>query len=146
MRNFPRCSQAPCGSRLGVALATALIGIPLGTLRGLFALPYAALWDALFLIPFLFPPYLAALSWMLALQSHGYVQQLLGVNLNNLLFSMPGMVMVMTMNVFPVVYFAISRSMAASGSRLADVARVHGAGPWRAFQDFRAPRTAVDSL
>lgn len=39
----------------------------------------------------------------------------------------------MTLNVFPVVYFAVSRSMAASGSRLADVARIHGAGPWRAF-------------
>lgn len=118
---------------LGVALGSALVGIPLGTLRGLFSLPAAALWDALFLIPFLFPPYLAALSWMLALQSHGYVQQLLLVDLNNFLFSLPGMVFVMTLNVFPVVYFAVSRSMAASGSRLADVARVHGAGPWRAF-------------
>jgi len=118
---------------LGVALSSALIGIPLGTLRGLFVLPYARLWDALFLIPFLFPPYLAALSWMLALQSRGYVQQLLGIDLNNFLFSLSGMVFVMTLNVFPVVYFAVSRSMAASGSRLADVARVHGAGPWRAF-------------
>ncbi|MGA9606752.1 MAG: iron ABC transporter permease [Rouxiella badensis] len=136
---FPTLLSGTLRLGLGVALATALIGIPLGTLRGLFALPYAALWDALFLIPFLFPPYLAALSWMLALQSHGYVQQLLGVNLNNLLFSMPGMVMVMTMNVFPVVYFAISRSMAASGSRLADVARVHGAGPWRAFFRISVP-------
>lgn len=71
---------------LGVALGSALVGIPLGTLRGLFALPAAALWDALFLIPFLFPPYLAALSWMLALQSHGYVQQLLLVDLNNFCF------------------------------------------------------------
>jgi len=39
----------------------------------------------------------------------------------------------MTLNIFPVVYFAVSRSMAPSGSRLADVARIHGAGPWRAF-------------
>jgi len=124
---------------LGVALGCALVGIPLGTLRGLFSLPCAALWDALFLIPFLFPPYLAALSWMLALQSHGYVQQLLLVNFNNVLFSLPGMVIVMTLNVFPVVYFAVSRSMAASGSRLADVARVHGAGPWRAFFSITLP-------
>lgn len=124
---------------LGVAVGCALVGIPLGTLRGLFSLPCAALWDALFLIPFLFPPYLAALSWMLALQSHGYVQQLVLVNFNNVLFSLPGMAMVMTLNVFPVVYFAVSRSMAASGSRLADVARVHGAGPWRAFFSITLP-------
>ncbi|CAM3594111.1 iron ABC transporter permease [Rahnella bruchi] len=119
---------------LGVALCSALIGVPLGALRGLFALPGAALWDVVFLIPFLLPPYIAALAWMLALQTNGYVQQLLPwLHLNDFLFSLPGMVVVMTLNVFPVVYFAVSRSMAASGSRLADVARIHGAGPWRAF-------------
>jgi iron(III) transport system permease protein len=79
------------------------------------------------------PPYIAALSWMLALQTNGYVEQLSSLHLNDFLFSLPGIVAVMTLNVFPVVYFAVSRSMAASGSRLADVARIHGAGPWRAF-------------
>lgn len=118
---------------LGVALCSAVIGIPLGALRGLFALPCAALWDLLFLIPFMMPPYIAALSWMLALQTNGYAEQLLGLHLNNFLFSLPGIVGVMTLNIFPVVYFAVSRSMAASGSRLADIARIHGAGPWRAF-------------
>ncbi|PKE28685.1 ABC transporter permease [Rahnella sp. AA] len=119
---------------LGVALCSGLIGIPLGALRGLFALPGAALWDVLFLVPFLLPPYIAALSWMLALQTNGYVQQLVPwLHLNDFLFSVSGMVVVMTLNVFPVVYFAVSRSMAASGSRLADVARIHGAGPWQAF-------------
>lgn len=39
----------------------------------------------------------------------------------------------MALNIFPVVYFAVSRSMASHGGRLADVARVHGAGPWAAF-------------
>lgn len=119
---------------LGVALCSALIGVPLGALRGLFRLPGAALWDVLFLVPFLLPPYIAALSWMLALQTNGYVQQLLPwLHLNAFLFSLPGMIAVMTLNIFPVVYFAVSRSMAASGSRLADVARIHGAGAVQAF-------------
>lgn len=124
---------------LGVALCSALIGIPLGALRGLFALPRAALWDLIFLIPFMVPPYIAALSWMLALQTNGYLQQLLTVHLNDFLFSIPGIIAVMTLNIFPVVYFAVSRSMAASGSRLADVARIHGAGPWRAFARITLP-------
>src|SRR5471032_3090489 len=119
---------------LGVALCSALIGVPLGALRALFRLPGAALWDVLFLVPFLLPPYIAALSWMLALQTNGYVQQLLPwLHLNAFLFSLPGMIAVMTLNIFPVVYFAVSRSMAASGSRLADVARIHGAGAVQAF-------------
>ena len=84
---------------LGVALCSGLIGIPLGALRGLFRLPCAGLWDVLFLVPFLLPPYIAALSWMLALQTNGYVQQLLPwLHLNDFLFSLPGMIVVMTVS------------------------------------------------
>ncbi len=60
----------------GVALVSVMIGLPLGILRGMFSLPLPRLWDLLFLIPFLTPPYISALSWMLALQSQGYLQQL----------------------------------------------------------------------
>lgn len=56
------------------------------------------------------------------LQSHGYLQQLTGWDLNDLLFSRIGIVLVMTLNIFPVVYFAVSRSLLASGQRLAIVA------------------------
>lgn len=126
---------------VGVALFSALLGIPLGTLRGLFNLPLARFWDLMFLIPFLTPPYIAALSWMLALQQNGYLQQLTGSNLNNLLFSQTGIMLVMTLNIFPVVYFAVSRSLLASGQRLAIVARVHGASAWRAFWHVTLPMT-----
>ncbi|EOY4402647.1 ABC transporter permease [Klebsiella michiganensis] len=123
----------------GVALMSVLIGLPLGVLRGLFNLPLPRLWDLIFLIPFLTPPYIAALSWMLMLQSHGYLQQLTGWDLNDLLFSRIGIVLVMTLNIFPVVYFAVSRSLLASGQRLAIVARVHGASAWRAFWHITLP-------
>lgn len=123
----------------GVALMSVVIGLPLGVLRGLFTIPLPRLWDLLFLIPFLTPPYIAALSWMLMLQSHGYLQQLTGWDLNDLLFSRIGIVLVMTFNIFPVVYFAVSRSLLASGQRLAIVARVHGASAWRAFWHITLP-------
>lgn len=123
----------------GVALMSVFIGLPLGVLRGLFTLPLPRLWDLLFLIPFLTPPYIAALSWMLMLQSNGYLQQLTGWDLNDLLFSRAGIVVVMTLNIFPVVYFAVSRSLLASGQRLAIVARVHGASAWRAFWHITLP-------
>ncbi|PLY48072.1 ABC transporter permease [Lelliottia sp. F153] len=124
---------------LGVALVSALIGFPLGVARGLFNLPLPRLWDLLFLIPFLTPPYIAALSWMLVLQTNGYLQQLTGISLNDLLFSKTGIVLVMALNIFPVVYFAVSRSLLASGQRLARVARVHGASAGRAFWHITLP-------
>ena len=124
---------------LTVALLSALVGIPLGTLRGLFDLPLARLWDLVMLIPFLTPPYIAALSWMLALQHNGYLYQLIGFDLNDLLFSQNGIALVMTLNIFPVVYFAVSRSLLASGQHLAIVARVHGASALRAFWHVTLP-------
>lgn len=123
----------------GVALMSVLIDLPLGVLRGLFNVPLPRLWDVLFLIPFLTPPYIAALAWTLLLQSNGYLQQLTGWDLNDLLFSRSGIVLVMTLNIFPVVYFAVSRSLLASGQRLAIVARVHGACAWRAFWHITLP-------
>lgn len=123
----------------GVALVSMLIGLPLGVARGLFNLPIPRLWDLLFLIPFLTPPYIAALSWMLVLQTNGYLQQITGLNLNTLLFSKTGIVLVMALNIFPVIYFAVSRSLLASGQRLAMVARVHGACAWHAFWHITLP-------
>lgn len=125
----------------GVALCSALIGLPLGVVRGLFRIPGAALWDLLFVLPFLTPPYIAALSWMLVLQHNGYLAQLTGMDLNDLLFSRTGIMLVMTLNIFPVIYFAVSRSLLASGQRLANVARVHGASAWRAFWHITLPMT-----
>jgi iron(III) transport system permease protein len=118
---------------LSVAAVAAIIGVPLGSLRGLCRVPLAPLWDLMFLVPFLLPPYIAALSWTMALQPHGYLWQLTGVDLAGLLFSHTGLALVMGLNTFPVVYFAVSRSMSATGGRLADVARVFGATPARAF-------------
>ena len=123
----------------GVALVSAVIGFPLGVARGLFTLPLPRLWDLLFLIPFLTPPYIAALSWMLVLQTNGYLQQLTGINLNDLMFSKYGIVLVMSLSIFPVIYFAVSRSLLASGQRLALVARVHGASAGRAFWHITLP-------
>ncbi|QMR78449.1 iron ABC transporter permease [Enterobacter sp. RHBSTW-00175] len=124
---------------IGVALVSALIGFPPGVARGLLNLPAPRLWDLLFLIPFLTPPYIAALSWMLVLQTNGYLQQITGINLNDVLFSKTGIVLVMALNIFPVVYFAVSRSLLASGQRLALVARVHGASAARAFWHITLP-------
>lgn len=124
---------------LSVVLVSAAIGIPLGALRGLFRIPLAKMWDGLFLIPFLLPPYIAALSWTLAAQPKGYLYRIAGFDLGNILFSFTGMALIMGFSAFPIVYFAVSRSMASAGGRLADVARVCGATPWTAFMRVTVP-------
>lgn len=122
-----------------VVMLSALIALPLAVARALFRVPGAVVWDVLFLIPFMVPPYIAVLGWIMTLQPRGYLEQLLGFDLAAFLFSVPGIVFVMTLNSFPVVYFAVSRTVETVGSRYADVGRVFGASPARAFWRITLP-------
>ncbi len=122
-----------------VVVLSALVAVPLAVLRALFRVPGAVLWDLMFLIPFMIPPYIATLGWIMTLQPRGYLAQVAGFDLASFLFSVSGIVFVMTLNTFPVVYFAVSRTVAAVGSRYADVARVFGASPTRAFRRITLP-------
>ncbi|WP_102226756.1 ABC transporter permease [Acidimangrovimonas sediminis] len=117
----------------GVVVASFAVGVPLAALRALTRLPGALIWDLVFLVPFMIPPYIATLGWIMTLQPAGYLQQLTGVSLGPQLFSFPGIVAVMTLHCFPVVYFAASRAFTAIGARTSDASRVFGAGPLRAF-------------
>lgn len=121
------------GLGLGVMLVSSLLAVPLAVARGLFRVPFALFWDVVLLVPFMIPPYIATLGWMMTLQPRGYAQQLLGFNLSGFLFSVNGMVLIMALNAFPLIYFALSRTIEAVGARFADVARVFGATPLRAF-------------
>ena len=125
-----------------VVLASALVAVPLGVFRALYRIPLAPLWDVLLLVPFMIPPYIATLGWIMALQPRGYLQQIAGFNLAPFLFSLFGMTMVMAFNTFPVIYFAVSRTVEAVGARYADVGRVFGASPARAFFRITLPLSA----
>ncbi|MBN9236159.1 MAG: iron ABC transporter permease [Mesorhizobium sp.] len=127
------------GLGIAVAVFSSLIAVPLALFRAWFLVPGAVVWDALMLVPFMIPPYIATLGWIMTLQPRGYLQQLTGFNLAAFLFSVPGMAFVMSLNCFPVVYFAMTRTLAAVGARYADVGRVFGASPWQAFWRITLP-------
>lgn len=127
---------------LCVVIASALLAIPLGVARALYRIPLAPVWDVLLLVPFMIPPYIATLGWIMTLQPRGYTEQLFGFNLTPVLFSLFGMTLVMTFNTFPVVYFAVSRTVEAIGLRYSDVGRVFGATPARAFWRITLPLSA----
>jgi len=112
-----------------VIIGCLIFGLPIGILRGLYDVPGARIWDVVFLVPFLIPPFIAAIAWMMTLQPRGYLEQLTGIDLGGFLFSFVGVAFVMTLNLFPLVYFAVSRAFEAVGGRFAAAARVHGAGP-----------------
>jgi iron(III) transport system permease protein len=136
---LPRLLGNTLGFGLAVVVLSAAIALPLGTARALFRLPLAPLWDLLFLLPFMLPPYIATLGWIATLQPRGTLQQITGFHLGGFLFSPAGIACVMALHSFPVVYFAVSRTLEAVGGRLGDVARVFGASPLRAFWRITLP-------
>ncbi|KAA0969615.1 iron ABC transporter permease [Aureimonas fodinaquatilis] len=121
------------GLGIAVAALSALIALPLAVLRAFFRVPFALFWDVVLLVPFMIPPYIATLGWIMSLQPRGYMEQLLGLHLASFLFSVPGVVFIMAMNGFPLIYFAMSRTLETVGARYADVGRLFGAKPLRAF-------------
>ncbi|PVB59887.1 iron ABC transporter permease [Labrenzia sp. 011] len=124
---------------VGTVLCAAVLAVPIAALRALFRIPFALIWDALLLIPFMIPPYIAALGWIMTLQPRGYLEQITGFNMASLLFSVTGIMLIMGLNTFSVVYFVLSRTFETIGARYSDVGRVFGAGQWRSFWRITLP-------
>jgi iron(III) transport system permease protein len=138
--------------RLGlwVGAGCLIVATPLAVLRALTDLPAKGLWDLLFLIPFMMPPYIGAFAWTMTLQPGGFMTQTFGAHAGGFLFSFWGIVTVMTLHLFPVVYFAVSRTLAAIGPRFMQAARTSGASPlytfWRITLPLSLPGLAASLL
>jgi iron(III) transport system permease protein len=137
---------------LGMAVSALSLGLafPLAFARGLYQVPGALGWDLLLLIPFMLPPYVGAMAWTFMLQPGGYSSQLVGVSAQELLFSFPGIVLVMSLHLFPLIYFALSRTLSAVGWRYVDAARVCGASmtetAWRIVLPLSLPAVVASVL
>jgi iron(III) transport system permease protein len=115
-------------------LASVAVGAPLAWLTARTAVPARKLLRALVMASFVTPPFLGAFAWvMLAGPNAGLVngvwRQLTGsadplVNI----FTMTGLVFVVTMYTFPYVYIMLANTLALIASDLEDAAAIHGAG------------------
>jgi iron(III) transport system permease protein len=117
-----------------VGLASIAIGAPLAWLTARTDLPGRALIRALVMASFVTPPFLGAFAWvMLAGPNAGLLNKiwrdLTGADeplLN--VFSMSGLVFVVTLYTFPYVYIMIANSLALIASDLEEAAAILGAG------------------
>lgn len=89
--------------------------------------------EVLFLVPFMTPPYISSMGWILFMQKRGLLEQLLPwtAGLDSLFFSLPGLVLVMTLNVFPFMVRLLTNALYAVNANLEDAATVFGAPPFR---------------
>src|SRR5947209_12092549 len=117
-----------------VGLVSVALGAPLAWLTARTDVPGRGLIRGLVMASFVTPPFLGAFAWvMLAGPNAGYINKLwrsltgADEGLFNI-FSMPGLVFVVTIYTFPYVYIMIANTLALIASDLEEAAAILGAG------------------
>lgn len=112
-----------------VVLTSTVIAAPLAYLFSRTELARHRAFDILFLVPFMTPPYIASMGWILFMQKRGLLSQLVpglpeGVPL---FFTLGGLVLVMSLHVFPFLLTLLRNAMGNIPSSLEESAAVLGA-------------------
>jgi len=118
-----------------------LLGLTVTVMATIFALPLAYLFsrttfakakwmDIVFMVPFMTPPYIAAMGWEKFLARNGFLQQIFPfiTNSQDFLYSFWGLALIMTFNVFPFMFTLMKNAMLNIPSSLEEAAKVSGGG------------------
>ena len=86
--------------------------------------------DILFMVPFMTPPYIASMGWILFMQKRGLFQQLFPAtgSFSERFFSFGGLVLVMSLHVFPFLMTMLKNAMLNIPASLEESGAVFGAG------------------
>lgn len=119
---------------LVVAGATAL-ALPLAVITTRTSLRNQRWIDVILIIPFLTPPYINALGWTLFMEPRGYLWHLApwAGDWSRAFFTLPGMVMVMSLHLYPFLYLMLRNTLEQLSGSLDEAAAISGAGPLYRF-------------
>lgn len=115
---------------LWVVIVSTSIAFPLAYLLSRTDLSRHHWLDVVLLIPFMTPPYICSMGWILFMQQRGLLQQTLPFAsfLTPAFFSFGGIVFVMALNIFPFMYNILKNAMLNINSNLEEAGAVFGGG------------------
>lgn len=125
--------QTVCNSLwLGVCvvLCSTVIAVPTAYLLARTRLAAHGWLDIVFMIPFMTPPYIASMGWILFMQKRGLFQQLFPAtgSWSEGFFCFGGLVLVMSLHVFPFLMTMLKNAMLSIPASLEESGAVFGAG------------------
>ncbi|UKS27430.1 iron ABC transporter permease [Paenibacillus sp. HWE-109] len=116
---------------LGVSVVAGctLLALPLAWLMAKTPLRKHRWLDIVLLIPFMTPPYIGSMGWILFMQPRGYLEQLFpGAKwVSSHFFSLFGMITIMSLHLFPFLYLILRNAILQIGGNKEEAAAVHGA-------------------
>ncbi|MEK3911290.1 iron ABC transporter permease [Paenibacillus sp. FSL H7-0331] len=113
-----------------VVAGTTLLALPLAWIFARTELSRHTWLDVIMLIPFMTPPYIGSMGWILFMQKNGYLEQLFpkAAFLTPVFFSMFGMIVIMCLHLFPFLYLILRNALLQIGGTKEEAASVHGGG------------------
>lgn len=118
-----------------------LIALPLAYLFTQTSFAKHTVFDTIFMMPFMTPPFIASMGWILFMQRRGLLQQLLPIldQSDEMFFSLTGLVIVMSFHNFPFMYTMLKNAILNIPSSLDESAAVMGAGFWQRIRKVMLP-------
>lgn len=112
-----------------VVIVSTLIAAPLAYLFSRTKFARYRFFDIVFMIPFMTPPYIASMGWILFMQKRGLLQQIFpeAVGSEKWFFTLAGLVLVMSLHVFPFMLTMLKNAMLNIPSSLEEAGAVFGA-------------------
>ncbi len=113
-----------------VVIVSTIIAAPLAYLFSRTGFARYRFFDIIFMIPFMTPPYIASMGWILFMQKRGLLQQFIPTMAGSekWFFSLAGLVIVMSLHVFPFMLTMLKNAMLNIPSSLEESGAVFGAG------------------
>lgn len=124
-----------------VVILSTVIAAPLAYLFSRTKFARYKVFDIIFMIPFMTPPYIASMGWILFMQKKGLLQQLCPAakGSEKVFFSLGGLVLVMSLHVFPFMLTMLKNAMLNIPSSLEEAGAVFGAGFWARMRKIFLP-------
>lgn len=111
-----------------VVLGSTLLALPLAFLMTKTDFKRHKWLDTLLIVPFMTPPYIASMGWMLFMQRRGILESVFpSVEwLQRSFFSVYGIAMIMSFNLFPFLYLILKNALVKINSSIEEAGAVHG--------------------
>lgn len=113
-----------------VVIISTLIATPLAFMLSRTSLAKHRWIDLVLMIPFMTPPYISSMGWILFMQKRGLLEQLLPItgNVNARFFSFSGLVLIMSFHVFPFMLSILKNAMLNISSGMEEAGQILGGG------------------